>query len=483
MTHQAPHPDRNLLARISAPVLQALALLALCVAASSARAEQRALIVGLGRYDLPEINLPAIELDVESVHQMLNLMGFEDRQIHILQDEAATSSAVINEFQGWLRQGVQPNDRVVFYFSGHGSNVPANGADEDNDLSQVLVTYDVKRVRDHGKPSLSGVLIDTRISQLLAAIPSKNILFIVDSCHSGTVTRDIVLGNHSLDSGRVYVKSFDYPGMPSAPAARTRSIDVREPKWDPKVNYVSLTAAADTEQAIGTSKGGIFTIGLTESVKRHINEGKPLTAKELRADAEEYIRSKTDKENRHTPQLTGNPTLAEATIKVVTPGADGPNRKRLLELAAGEAQHFEINSSSRQYVIDEPIKLSFTIPSAGYLNVVTVDAKDNALVLFPNKYQQDNSVTPGTFTVPTPKMNFDLQAAPPTGSTLVVAFLTADPVNFYQETIDDRDENGFIKVDFSTLSPTATRAIRIVPHTNQRYSGQLELQVVEAAKH
>jgi len=472
-----------IVAGIATSLLHGLMVLALCALASPVRAEQRALIVGVGRYDLPEINLPAIELDVDAMHQMLNLMGFEDRQIHILQDEAATSTAVINEFSGWLRQGVQPNDRVVFYFSGHGSNVPAFEGDEDNDLSQVLVTHDVKRVRERGKPTLSGVIIDTRISQLLAAIPSKNILFIVDSCHSGTVTRDIVLGNHSLDSGRVYVKSFDYPGMPSAPAVHTRAVDVREPKWDPKVNYVSLTAAADTEEAIGTSKGGIFTIGLTESVKRHINEGKSLTVKELRADAEEYIRSKTDKQQRHTPQLTGNPRLADATLKMVAPGADGPNRKRLLELAAGQTQHFDVAAPSKQYTVGEALKLTFTVPAAGYLNVVTVDAKDNALVLFPNKYQQDNSVTPGAFAVPTPKMNFDLQAAAPTGSTLVVAFVTADPINFYQETIDDRDENGFIKVDFAALSPTATRAISVVPRASQHSSGQLELQVVDAARH
>src|SRR5579863_4277559 len=267
--------------------LPTLALALLCWAPQHAWAEQRALLVGVGKLDIPGNDLPSIELDLDRMHAMLNLMGFQDRQIHILQDEAATSSAVIAEFSGWLKQGVQPNDRVVFYFSGHGSNVPDFEGEEDNDVSQVLVTYDVKRVRVQGKPSLSGVIVDTRISQLLAAIPSKNILFIADSCHSGTVTRSIKLTNHSLDSGPVFVKSFDYPGMPVSAKMATRAVDVREPKWDPKVNYVALTAAADTQEAIGTSKGGMFTLGLTEAVQRRVEAGQSITLKDLRAETED----------------------------------------------------------------------------------------------------------------------------------------------------------------------------------------------------
>ncbi len=69
--------------------------------------------------------------------------------------------------------------------------------DQDDDVSQVLVTHDVKRIHDKGGASLGGVLPDFKISDLLAAIPSRNVLFIVDSCHSGTVTRSFNMDNHS----------------------------------------------------------------------------------------------------------------------------------------------------------------------------------------------------------------------------------------------------------------------------------------------
>jgi hypothetical protein len=448
-------------------------------------AEQRALLVGVGRLDIPGNDLPSIELDLDRMHEMLNLMGFEDRQIHTLQDEAATSSSVIAEFNGWLKKDVQPNDRVVFYFSGHGSNIPDLRGDQDEGVSQVLVTHDVKRIRDKGGPSLAGVLPDYRIAELLAAIPSKNVLFIVDSCHSGTVTRSFTLNNHSLGSSPVFVKSYDYPGMPAPPprvASRAVNATSHEQKWDPHANYVAITAAADNQEAIGTMNGGVFTLGLTEAVKRLTSEGKNPTAKELRDDTDAFIRSKVDKDQIHTPQLMGNPTLADAPIKVIALNAsNGPNRKRVLDLVAQQSQHIDMTASKSQYAVDEPVKLTLKIPADGFLNVVSVDSKDNATVLFPNGIQQSNAVSAGAFTFPTAQMAFDLLAAEPIGPTLVAAFLSSDPINFYQETVDDRDEAGHIKLDFPSLSHTATRAIRIAPRKKDIYAAQLELQIVAAA--
>jgi hypothetical protein len=458
-----------------------------CAVPRPALAEQRALLVGVGKLDIPGNDLPSIELDLDRMHEMLNLLGFEDRQIHTLQDESATSARVIAEFNTWLKQGVQPDDRVVFYFSGHGSNIPDERGDQDDDASQVLVTHDVKWARVKAGPSLAGVLPDFRIAELLAAIPSHNVLFIVDSCHSGTVTRSFNLNNHSLGASPVYVKSLNYPGMPSPPPhAVTRglasSTERKEPQWDPQANYIAITAAADNQEAIGTMNGGVFTLGLTDAVKRLTSEGKSPTPRELRDDADAYIRSKVDKNQLYTPQIMGNQTLADKPIQVIALNAsNGPNRKRLLELVAQQPQHIELTASNSQYLVDQPVKLTLKLPSDGFLNVVSVDSKDNATVLFPNGLQPGNAVSAGTFSFPTPQMTFDLLAAEPIGPTLVVAFLSSDPINFYQDTVEDRDEAGHIKVDFPQLSHTATRAIRVAPRRQDIYAAQLELQILPAA--
>jgi len=451
-------------------------------------AEQRALLVGVGKLDIAGNDLPGIDLDLDGMHEMLNLMGFADRQIHTLRDEAATSSSVIAEFDGWLKQGVQPDDRVVFYFTGRGSNIPDERADQDNNASQALVMYDVKLTHVKAGPSLTGVLPDFRIAELLAAIPSKNVLFIDDSSHAGAVTGSFSLHNHSLGAGSVYAKSYSYPGMAApAPHTATRGLVIaakrKEAQSDPQVNYIAITAAADNQEAIGTQDGGVFTLGVTSAATQLISDGKSPTPKQLRDGADAYIRSKIDKEQVYTPQIMGNQALADTPIKVISLNAsNGPNRKRLLDLVAQQSQHIDLSASKAQFAVNEPVKLTLKLPADGYLNVVSVDSKDNATVLFPNGIQQANNVSAGNFTFPTAQMAFDLLAAEPLGPNLVVAFLTSDPINFYQDTVEDRDADGHIKLDFVSLSHNATRAIVVAPRKSQIYAAQLDLQIVAAPR-
>ena len=454
----------------------ALVLLsALSMAPIAGRAEQRALLVGVGQYETPGIDLPGIDLDLERMRETLARLGFEDRQIRTLIDSEATSANVIAGFEGWLKQGVQPNDRVVFYYSGHGSNVPDLDGDEDDQVDEVLVTHDMKRAKVKGRATLTGVVTDDKLGSLLAAIPSRNIWVIIDACHSGTMTRAFRMENRSLDSGPVFVKSFAYSGMPAG-GHSTFSRDAG--KGSPS-NFVSLSAAGDNEKAIGTSVGGVFTMGLTEAIKRMATEGKGITINELRDQAGEYIRTKVDKSEVHHPQVTGNTALAGAMLKIVAPSATGgPNKKKLLEMVAAQPKRLDIAATSLRYAVDEPVKLTLKLPTSGYLNVVTVDAKDVATVLFPNRYQMDNAVSAGPFALPTSQMAFELLASEPLGETLVVAFLSSDRINFYQQSVDNRDENGNIKVDFSTLSTTATRAIRIAPRNSEIFAAELEMQIV-----
>ena len=450
-------------------------LLSLSLLPFASFAEQRALLVGVGQYETPGIDLPGIDLDLERMRETLARLGFEDKQIRTLADGDATSTNVIAAFEGWLKQGVQPNDRVVFYYSGHGSNIPDLDGDEDDGVDEVLVTHDMKRAKIKGRATLAGVVPDDKLASLIAAIPSRNIWIIIDACHSGTMTRSFSMKNRSLDSGPVFVKSFTYTGMPAG-GHSTFSRDVG--KGTPS-NFVSLSAAGDNEKAIGTSVGGVFTMGLTEAIKRMATAGKGITINELRDETTAYIKTKVDKDEVHHPQVTGNTTLAGASLKIVAPGATGgPNKRKLLEMVAAQSKHLDISATNLRYAVDEPVKLTLKLPTSGYLNVVSVDAQDTATVLFPNRYQLDNAVSAGPFALPTPQMAFELLASEPLGETLVVAFLSSDKINFYQQSVDNRDENGNIKVDFSTLSPTATRAIRIAPRNSETFSAELEMQIV-----
>lgn len=453
-----------------------IAVLALAgLTSMTAMAEQRALLVGVGKYSVPGIDLPGIDLDLERMQDTLNLMGFEDAQIRKLLDNEATSKNVIREFKTWLKKGVRPEDRVVFYFSGHGSNTPDFDGDETDGVDEVLVTHNVRRVKKKGKSALTGVVTDDEIARLVGEIASNNIWIIVDACHSGTVTRDIVMDNLSLGADPVFVKSFSYDGMPDGrEAAFNRDLDSGG-----EANFVSTSAAGDGEKAIGTHSGGVFTIGLTKAIADISRSGQAVTINQLRDRAAEYIRGHVDESRLHTPQVTGNPRLATGALEII-PGASAarPNRERLIGMVTDQGNEFTLRASKTTYVLGDPVELSLEVPIDGYLNVVTVDAEDNATVLFPNRYNETNFVTKGAIGIPTDEMNFVLPASEPAGPTLVAAFVTKDPINFYEQTLDGRDENGNIDVAFTTLSHTATRAIRVAPRKREMYAMTLELSVV-----
>ena len=100
----------------------------------------------------------------------------------------------------------------------------------------------------------------------LAAIPSRNVLVLVDACQSGTVTRMLTLDNPGLGSRRVEVgsavmKFYSYPGMPMGPA---RALRVLPAAAD---NYAALSAARDDEFAVTTEQGGLFTLGVMEAIQ------------------------------------------------------------------------------------------------------------------------------------------------------------------------------------------------------------------------
>ncbi len=456
-------------------ISRVIAVFLIMMPAMAALAEQRALLVGVGKYSVPGIDLPGIDLDLERMQDTLNLMGFDDSQIHSLLDDQATSKNVFRELEIWLRQGVKPEDRVVFYFSGHGSNTPDLDGDEADGVDEVLVTHDVRRVRRDGRAALTGVVTDDKLASLIAGIPSENVWIIVDACHSGTVSRGVTMDNLTLGTDTVFVKSFTYTGMPEG----KQFVFDREFQKDGESNFVSISAAADGEKAIGTSSGGVFTIGLTKAIAEVAKTGGAVTVNQLRDYAAAYIRDHVDANRVHNPQVNGSEALAAGTLEIVSVTAEnGPNRKRLIELVAEQQNEFTLESSKSTYAVDDPVEFTLEIPIDGYLNVVTVDSRDDATVLYPNRFNPENTVKQGTFRFPTEEASFRLPASEPLGPTLVAAFVTQDPINFYTQTLDDRDEHGNVNVTFTTLSHTATRAIRIAPRKTEMYAEMLELSVI-----
>ncbi|MBK7953986.1 MAG: DUF4384 domain-containing protein [Candidatus Accumulibacter sp.] len=103
----------------------------------------------------------------------------------------------------------------------------------------------------------------------------------------------------------------------------------------------------------------------------------------------------------------------------------------------------------------ELLVVTVDVPSDGYLNVLSVGPDDVPTVLFPNQKHSDNRVTAGLFSLPTQQMKFDLKATKPYGPTLIAAFLSKEPLDFYQSGAGERDAQDRMQEPFARLSASS----------------------------
>src|SRR5579871_1848993 len=104
--------------RIWSAFLGACAL-SLALAASLAGANSRALLIGVG--NVKGYPLPGIDVDLDNMHKVAIILGFKPEDIKTLHDDEATLKNVSEAINGWVLTGVKPDDRVLIYFSGHGT--------------------------------------------------------------------------------------------------------------------------------------------------------------------------------------------------------------------------------------------------------------------------------------------------------------------------------------------------------------------------
>ena len=85
----------------------------------------------------------------------------------------------------WLLKGAERGDRLVFHFSGHGSQIADIDGDEDDGADELLCLYGM----DWNDPKT--YLLDDEIHEWTQQIPAGvAVTFLLDCCHSGTGTRN-----------------------------------------------------------------------------------------------------------------------------------------------------------------------------------------------------------------------------------------------------------------------------------------------------
>ena len=433
-------------------------LLMFLAMASSARGEDRALLIGVGRYAQIDEKLNGVSLDIHMMREFALLLGFKRQAIKVLEHETASTEKVFSTVENWLINGVGPDDRVLFYFSGHGSQIPDENNDENDQFDEVLLLYDAALKEQSRSRTLTGVLVDDDLNTMLARMQSRNILVILDACHSGSATRSLRLNPRSISVDGAQVKFFSYSPLPPAGGGQG-SFDVMdaEDSSEIKDRYVAIAACRDDEKTISTSQGSIFTIGLRQVVRSAAMAGVDITPEQLQHQTTAFIRKEIQSDAiAFHPQIAGSHNLKKRPLKLAPLAAGGGFvGKEMERLVYKSNATLWIHLNKTCFEIGDVLKISVWVPEAGYLNIISVDPKDRATVLFPNQYHISSAVNRGKLTIPANRMDFEMVTDGATGSNQITAFLTKSPLNAYQ--------HGFktSKHVLATLSPNSTRSLQL----------------------
>lgn len=146
---------------------------------------QKALLIGINKYKIPGADLNGCVNDVTNLRDvLLKYFNFEIDNIKIITDERATKNAIISGLN-WLCEGVKSTDSILFQFSGHGSQIVDKDGDEIKDnLDEILCPHDMDWDGTY--------IVDDELNEIFSKVdPKVNIDIILDSCHSGTGTREL----------------------------------------------------------------------------------------------------------------------------------------------------------------------------------------------------------------------------------------------------------------------------------------------------
>lgn len=284
-----------------------------------------ALLVSIDEYP-KDADLPLLfgcVNDITAIRDYLNhrVPIDQDRQppLKILKNEEATRQAIIDGFRQHLGQA-QKDDVVLFYYCGHGSQEKAPEEFSDfglvklDGLNETLVCYDS---RSKGQDCWD--LADKELAYLIAEVSKNNphICIILDSCHSGSGTRDPLQQTGvrlaSADKRNRPLNSYIFKEEELQQLPTSRSLQENLSGWQIlNGSHVLLAACRDIEVAKEIDcKGqvrGAFSYYLLESLEQAKGN---LSYQDLFRNAKALVSSQV---TGQSPQLEVNYSTAEDQV-------------------------------------------------------------------------------------------------------------------------------------------------------------------------
>ena len=292
------------------------------------RKVKKALLVGINDYPGTQNDLMGCVNDITNVYDVLvKYFGFKPSDITMLADRRATKAAIVDGLVKLIAAG-GPGDTLVFHYSGHGSQVADPEGDEPDGKDETICPYDFDWD--------DGFIKDDDFARIFKELKKGAALeVILDSCHSGTGTREMVLDRTSLSAlqgGQLNVADLwssshcirpRYLAPPADVALRGDEIfgpalPLRRLASGAAMNHVLWAACRDNQYSadadVGGAPGGAFTYFFC----RHIRDAAGRISRE---DLIKRVRASLAHEGfSQVPQLECAQTFRKAEVFGVTQG-------------------------------------------------------------------------------------------------------------------------------------------------------------------
>jgi hypothetical protein len=216
----------------------------------SAAAKKHAVCVGINDYPGQYNDLSGCVNDAEDWSQLLRSQFGFGSSVTLLLNGKATRNNMLSALED-LISTTQAGDLAVFTYSGHGTWQYDRGQrDESDNRDEALCAHD-------------GIILDDEIRVRIRRLkPGARLTVVADSCHSGTVTKQMLMREYARDESAVKhsPKPRYMPPSDEIDALRTLELPVRRRMMYPESDMAEmlLTGCNATEYSYDAYIGGRY---------------------------------------------------------------------------------------------------------------------------------------------------------------------------------------------------------------------------------
>lgn len=406
--------------------MKKLALL-LALFSAPVHAAQYAVIATINDYPGEANDLRGCHADGDSFQQMLvGKFGFAPENIIRLRDAEVTAAAVNSGLKDHLAAKAEPGDAVVFFYSGHGTQVPDFDGDERDNADEAICVHDMTATEP------ATWITDDVMRHHLSCMKTNRVTVVLECCHSGTGTR----GLESDAAGGVRYMDLGFGRSQEIYRNLSISTAMRAPSNNPQ--HVLLAACASHELAREDGpNGGYFRLALEKALGDH-GPATPLEKlyEPMRADIAARM-ARTAQPRKQTPQIEGNARVSFQDLLAKEPPAGSILAKPAEPQApvplpdAGSLVGdvgIALTTDKTEYKEGERMTVTMSLAKDAYLRLYYTDGEQRSFLIFPNKFHPSDEVKAGEkITLPAPGSAFAFEMTYPAdrGTAAVSEVLTA----------------------------------------------------------